>query len=87
MTPNATPSRGDDHTSFALAIRARDARTSAAIALAGAFPAAFLAFHWHFLVLLPVVSLVVGVDALRRLVMVAGDHARFVADKSHHVTP
>ena len=67
---------------FALAIRARDARTSAAIAFTSALPAAFLAYQWHFLAVLPVVALLVGADALRRLAGIAGEYARHVGFKS-----
>lgn len=76
------PAEADDRTSFALAIRARDARTAAAIAFTGALPATFLAFHWHFLAALPIVAVAVGVDGLRRLVVVAAEHARLVTDKA-----
>jgi len=72
----------EDRTSFALAIRARDARTSAAIAFTSALPAAFLAYEWHYLTVLPVVALLVGADALRRLTGIAGEYARHVGLKA-----
>ena len=73
-----TKPTGEDRTSFALAIRARDARTSAAIAFIGVLPAAFLAYHWHYLTVLPVVALLVVADGLRRLAGIAGEYARLV---------
>lgn len=81
MSPSTKPSE-EDRTSFALAIRARDARTSAAIAFTSALPAAFLAYNWHYLTVLPVVALLVGADALRRLAGIAGEYARHVGMKS-----
>jgi len=63
-------------TSFSLALRARDARTSAALSFVGTVLTVFLAAHWHALVVLPATGAVVLTGALYRLAKVAGKHAR-----------
>ena len=82
-----THSRSDARTTeFSLSLRARDAKTSAAIAFAAALPAAFLAFQWHALAVLPVAALFVGARSVRTLVAVAAEHSRNTHDHDDHAT-
>lgn len=74
---NGTGTPSDHDTSFGLAIRARDARTSATLAFVGTVPTVFVAMHWHVLVFLPALALALLVSSLYRLARVAGDHTRF----------
>lgn len=84
---NETHNRSDARsTEFALSLRARDAKTSAAIAFAASLPAAFLAFQWHALAVLPVVALLLGARSVRRLVAVAAEHTRISHDHDDHAT-
>lgn len=82
-----THNRSDARTTeFALSLRARDAKTSAAIAFVAALPAAFLAFQWHALAVLPVVALLFGARSVRRLVVIAAEHTRLTHDHDDHAT-
>lgn len=75
---------GTEHdTSFDLALRARDARTTAGLSFVGSVMTVFLAAHWHALVALPVLGLVLTGGSLYRLAKVAGEHDRLERRAQH----